>query len=186
MPSLRGIRQWPAAIPNVLWTPLTAVGLVLVVGTFGVIADQPWLYPSLGPSALVIAEFPGHQAARFRDVVLGHLIGLGAGLAAVWLVGADATAVITQEVSAERVVAAALAMAGTIIGLMVLRVSQTPAASTTLVVALGGLRPTLHDVIAVVVGVLILGACGEFVRRVRLNATQGSRDDTASMSSKDG
>ena len=110
MPSLRGIRQWPARIPDALWTPLTAVGLVVVVGVCGVIADQPWLYPSLGPSALVTAEYPNQQAARFRDVVLGHLIGLFAGIAAVWLAGADTTALITREVSAERVLAAALAM----------------------------------------------------------------------------
>src|SRR5687767_11323003 len=124
MPSLRRIREWPARMPDALWTPLTAVGLVLVVGTLGVVADQPWLYPSFGPSALVTAEYPNQQAARFRDVVLGHLIGLFAGIAAVWLVGADSTAAITREVSAERVAAAGLAMAGTIIGLTVLRVSQ--------------------------------------------------------------
>jgi hypothetical protein len=179
MLSLRGIRQWPARIPDVLWKPLTAVGLVVVVGVCGVIADQPWLYPSLGPSALVTAEYPNQQAARFRDVVLGHLIGLGAGIVAVWLAGADTTAVMTREVSAERVLAAALAMAGTIIGLQLLHVSQAPAASTTLVVALGGLRPTLHDVIAVIIGVLILGAAGEVVRRIRLNATHGNADGTS-------
>jgi hypothetical protein len=83
MPSLRGVRQSAARIPDAVWTPLTAVGLVLVVGTLGVFADQPWLYPSLGSSALVIAEYPNQQAARFREVVLGHLIGLGAGVAAV-------------------------------------------------------------------------------------------------------
>jgi hypothetical protein len=83
MATLRRIRRWPARMPDALWTLLTSVGLVLEVGTLGVIANQPWLYPSLGSSALVMAEHPNQQAARFRDVVLGHLIGLGAGLAAV-------------------------------------------------------------------------------------------------------
>jgi hypothetical protein len=173
MPPTPPSRPWPARVPTVLWAPLTAAGLVIEVGVLGIIANQPWLYPSLGPSALVQAEFPSQQAARFRDVVLGHAIGLGAGLLAVWLVGADASTPVTAgALSAERVLAAALAIAGTILGLVVLRVSQPPAASTTLVVALGGLRPTLHDVVAVLVGALLLGASGEVVRRVRLRGTQ--------------
>jgi hypothetical protein len=83
-------------------------------------------------------------------------------------------------------VAAALAMTGTIVGLLVLRVSQPPAASNTLVIALGAIRPTLHDVTAMIVGVLILAASGELIRRIRLSATQQNHDGTAMTHPADG
>src|SRR5581483_7939824 len=43
------------------WAPLTASALMLVVGAVGLAADQPWLYPSLGPTAFMQAEYPGHR-----------------------------------------------------------------------------------------------------------------------------
>jgi hypothetical protein len=160
-------------VPTVLWAPLTAAGRVLEVGLLGVLTDQSWLYPSLGPTALMQAEFPEQKSAHFFDIVVGHLVGLGAGLLAIWPAGAEAaTSVIaTGHLSVDRLWAAALAIAGTIVGLPAFRISQPPAASTTLLVALGGVRLTLHDVTAVVIGVLILGSSGEVVRRLRLRTT---------------
>jgi hypothetical protein len=73
-------RRRRVRVPTVLWAPLTAAGLVLEVGLLGVLTDQPWLYPSLGPTALMQAEFPEQKSARFFDIVVGHLVGLGAGL----------------------------------------------------------------------------------------------------------
>ena len=69
-------------------------------------------------------------------------------------------------------------MTGTVIGLLALHVSQPPAASNTLVIALGALRPTLHDIVAMIVGVLILATCGEFLRRLRLSTPQAIDDST--------
>ena len=41
------------------WGVLMAGGLMLLAGAVGVLAGQPWLFPSLGPTAFLQAETPG-------------------------------------------------------------------------------------------------------------------------------
>ncbi len=152
------------------WAPLTASALMLVVGAVGLAADQPWLYPSLGPTAFMQAEYPGHRTSHLYNTIAGHFIGLGAGVLAVKALGAgDASSVIaTHHLTAIRVWAAVIAEAATILGMLLLHASHPPANSTTLMFALGAFRPVPHDILAVVAGVLILAVIGEGIRHLRL------------------
>ncbi|HEY0780661.1 MAG TPA: hypothetical protein VGD56_22075 [Gemmatirosa sp.] len=50
------------------------------------------------------------------------------------------------------------------------RSSHPPAAATTLLVSLGGFRPTLHDASAVCAGVVIVTLAGEALRFVHARA----------------
>ncbi|HEX7102297.1 MAG TPA: hypothetical protein VF201_06600, partial [Nitrolancea sp.] len=61
---------------------------MLVVGTVAYATSQPFLYPSLGPTAFLQAEFPFHRSSQFRDTTFGHLIGIVAGLVAVFILDA--------------------------------------------------------------------------------------------------
>ena len=133
-----------ASIPDLLWAPAVAAGLVVLVGRMGVLLGQPLLVPSLGPSAALIALLPSHPTARAWNTVTGHLIGLLAGFAAVALAGAaSAPSVLSGgELTWSRVGAATLAMALTLAGCALARAGHPPAAATTLLVALGGDR---HD-----------------------------------------
>jgi hypothetical protein len=162
--------RWPASVPDKVWAPLGAGGLILIVGLIGLLAGQPWLFPSLGPTAFLQVETPEQRTARFYNVVVGHLLGLGAGLLAVTLLGAgDAPAVLlTKELIPVRVWAAVLAVVLNMLGGLLLRASHPPAAATTLLVALGGFKPTVHDTLTVIIGVLIVAIIGEGLRRVRL------------------
>jgi hypothetical protein len=147
-----------------------AVGsLLLAVGLIGLAAGQPWLFPSLGPTAFLQAEKPGEPSARFYNTVVGHLVGLGAGLAAVWLLGASTApgVLAAQELAPARVWAAVLSAVLTMIGLSLLRASHPPAAATMLLVALGGFEPTWKSAGTIVAGVLILAILGEGVRFLR-------------------
>jgi CBS-domain-containing membrane protein len=60
---------------------------------------------------------------------------------------------------------------------LIMRASHPPAAATTLLVALGSCRPTVRDTVALVVGVLLLAAVGEALRRLRLRS--GPPDPTS-------
>ncbi len=165
-----GKRRWPPEVPDWIWAPLTAGGLMLIVGILGVLFDQPWLFPSLGPTAFLQAEVPDHRMARFRNTVLGHLIGLSMGYLAVFLLHAEQapSALSTAHLDPVRIAASALAVALTILVGILLRASHPPASATTLLVALGGFRPTRSDALIVIAGVLIVATIGEFLRRVRL------------------
>lgn len=177
-PKLRGAipaRKRPAALPDAAWAPLAGAGLVLLVGAASLLVGQPWLVPSLGPSAYLVGEEAAHPSARFYNVVAGHVVGLGAGFAAVWLLGAGAAPGLLQgTLPALRVGAAAIAMLLTMLALLPLRASHPPAAATTLLVALG-LVSTAPQALHVVAGALVLGAAGEALRAARMGKLRTSR-----------
>jgi hypothetical protein len=158
-----------SSIPDWIWAPAVAALTLLVVGALGVIAGRPWLGPSLGPSAVLVAVSPAHPTARGYNVLVGHLGGLLAGFAAVLVVGAvnEPVVLATGILTWPRVAAAVIAIALTVIVGMVVRASHPPAAATTLLVALGTVA-TLDTALAVLAGVALVAVLGELIRRVRL------------------
>ena len=159
----------PSGLPEAIWGPLSVTISILTVGLIGFFAGQPWLIPSLGPTAYLQAENPEHPTTRFYNTIVGHLVGLAAGFAAVALLNAwNEPAVLTdKKLVLVRVLAATIAMVGTIAIAPLLRASHPPAAATTLLVALGSLK-TLNDAVNVMIGVVIIAIIGELLRRVRL------------------
>jgi len=157
-------------VPDLIWAPLAVGSLLLAVGLIGLAAGQPWIFPSLGPTAFLQAESPGQKSARAYNTIVGHLVGLASGLAAVWLLGAsDAPGVLaTGTLVPIRVGAAAVSAVLTMIGLGLLKASHPPAAATMLLVALGGFKPGWHTVMTVMAGVVLLAVLGEGVRALRL------------------
>ena len=162
-------RKSSVTLPDLIWGPLAVGSLLLVVGLMGMAAGQPWLFPSLGPSAFLLAESPNQTSSRFSNTVVGHLVGLCAGMAAVFLLGASTapSVLATGELASVRVWAAVLSTVLTMPALSVLKASHPPAAATMLLVALGGIKPTWHGAGSVVAGVLILAILGEGVRYLR-------------------
>src|SRR4051794_9215799 len=57
---------------------VAAVALALA-GLVGILLRQPWLFPSLGPTIMVIVETPGERAAHPRNVLVGHIVAVAAG-----------------------------------------------------------------------------------------------------------
>ncbi len=162
-------RQGIRALQQEIWAPITAGLLMLLVGLIGLATAQPLLFPSLGPTAFLQTEAPDQPASRFYNVTIGHAVGLISGYAAVFLFRADATPALfaAHQLVAPRVWASVLAIVLTMFGSALLKASHPPAAATTLLIALGGFRPTVHDVFTIVVGVLIVAVAGEGLRRLR-------------------
>lgn len=163
----RGVRT----VPQMLWAPLAAGALLLLVGVLGLAAGQPLLFPSLGPTAFLQVETPDQPGARFRNVVVGHGVGIAAGLAAVLVLHAASAPGLfaAHELVPVRMWASIIAIMLTLLGGLLLHASHPPAAATTLLISLGGFRPTVHDVVVIVVGVLVIAVAGEGLRRLRVN-----------------
>ncbi len=142
--------------------------LILIVGLTALAAGQPWLFPSLGPTAYLLAKYPDLSSSRIYNCIVGHLVGLAGGFAAVAIFNAwQAPLVPLDHVTTTRIWAATLAVALTVLGNSLLKSGHPPAAATTLLVALGTFE-TAKDALIVVVGVLILVAAGEGFRRLKL------------------
>ena len=115
-----------------------SIGLMAAVA---LVSHQPFVFPSLGPTAFLFFYTPLAPSASPRNALIGHLIGAVAGwasLAAFHLLAAPPA--MMAGVTAARIGAAALSL-GLTSGLMVLfRAPHPPAGATTLIVSLGLLR----------------------------------------------
>jgi hypothetical protein len=166
-----------ASIPDPVWGSLAAAALLLVVGLLGVFAGLPWLVPSIGPSAVLIAVTPNHPTARPWNTVVGHAGGMISGFAAVALLSAASAPTVLGDhrLVAVRVVAAVIAIALTVGGGVLLRATHPPAAATTLLVALGSIA-TLEQALVVMAGVALTAGVGELLREIRRKGpTPGER-----------
>ena len=137
-----------------------AAALMLVVGATAYLAGQPWLFPSLGPTAYLLAAYPSLPSARPYNCVVGHLVGLASGFTAVAVFDAwQAPLVPLYDVTPARLGAAALAVGLTVLINHLLRSGHPPAAATTLLVALGTFH-TAWQAALVVIGVVLLVGFG--------------------------
>jgi hypothetical protein len=163
-----------AALPEQVWSPLMSALLTLIVGALSVIFGRVWLFPSLGPSIYLQTEKPADPSSRFYNTVLGHLLGLAAGFAGVFLLNAynDPVPLVDHTITWGRVGAAVVGLGLTLLLTLLLKAEHPPAGATTLLTALGSIK-TVQDVINLVIGVLIVAAIGEVIRRMRTgNLTQ--------------
>lgn len=144
--------------------------LILVVGVIGLIAGQPWLLPSLGPTAYLQVEYPGLPSARIYNIIVGHYVGIVAGLIGIAIFGLWSTPSVlsSHHLLPAWVGAATVTIFLTIIINMFLRASHPPAAATTLLVSLGAFT-TQTQILSLIIGVLILAIIGDIFRRIRLS-----------------
>jgi CBS-domain-containing membrane protein len=158
-----------AALPRIAWVPI-ASGIALgVPGVIGLLTHQPFIFPSLGPTAMMMTNHPELPSAQPYNAVVGHMLGLGAGYLCVFMLGLSSAPSIfaVHAVSAPRVAAAVLAMALASALELLLRAQHPPGAATTLLAALGSLRLTWHDTFAVLVGSVAVVATAELLKRLR-------------------
>lgn len=162
----------PAGVPGLLWQPLVSGLLVLIVGLISVAAGQAWLFPALGPTAYLQAHSPALPASRWYNTLVGHVIGLLCGIAAVALFHAsnDPAVLTTHQLTLGRVGASAVALALTMMFTVLLKADHPPAAATTLLVSLGSFN-SMKEYQAVVIGALILAILGEGARQLRLKGS---------------
>src|SRR5215470_10501823 len=154
---------------DLVWATLGEGGLVLALATIGWATNQPLIFASLGPTAYELVEQPRMPSARPYNVIVGHLIGVGAGFLALYMFNAWAApnVLATGVVSPHRLWATAISAALTTIVCLALKAGQPAALATTLLISLGAMQ-TRRDAIAIIVGVLLVTAMGEPVRRLRL------------------
>lgn len=148
-----------------------SVGIVVaLVGVFGTIAGYPWLLASLGPTVALQANMPHTQVSRPWNVVVGHLLALGSGFAAVYATGAVHAPLFSASHSLSLLRVAAAAMAVTLaIGLeFICSAKHAAGAATALLIALGFIPPDAKGAAIVVCGVALVAVLGEGVRRIQL------------------
>lgn len=149
-----------------LRTALWSFAAMLLVGAIAMFIRRPYIFPSLGPTAIMLFGHPEARTSAPRYVLAGHAIGAASGYVALWsthLVGVPFSA----EVTLHRVLASAIALGLTALLMFAFRCEHAPAGATTLIVALGVL-PRVEDFLWLMLGVLTLVVLAETADRLHI------------------
>ena len=119
----------------------TFVNGCLSIGLIGLLAyvtDNPFLFPSLGPTAFLLFYKPLAAASSPRNTLIGHIIGIVVGWLCFQLFEQQTNVVTHGAAVSWNVIGAASLSIGFTFGLMVLfNVAHPPAGATTLFISLG-------------------------------------------------
>ena len=155
---------------RVLDQTLHASALLAVTGLLAVASGEPFVFPSLGPSAYVLATADGDGSTTARRVLGGHVVGVAAGLLAYHTL-APGLAITTDRVplavAQTRLVASGvLAVGATTAGMAATETRHAPACATTLIVALGLLSSLPEAAVILLAVVVLFGTDAVVVRAV--------------------
>ncbi len=149
-----------------------AVGTFMALAMLAAVAlatRQPFVFPSLGPTAFMLFYSPGRRDTGARVTIVGHTIGIACGYAGLVLTGLTAQEPNMLAIDNARLLACSIALASTGAFMILFRAVHPPAGATTLIIALGLLSAPLHLAImlAAVCGlVLIAGGWNRVARRL--------------------
>jgi CBS-domain-containing membrane protein len=125
------------------------------------LTGEPFLFPSLGPTAFVLSLSPERRSGTAWTVLGGHFWGTAAGLLSYHLLAAGTTLADlgASDPTAGLLLASSAALSTALTSALMLytRAVHPPACATTLIVSLG-LLPTLRDGGVILLAVTILYA----------------------------
>jgi len=160
VPGAYGLKRWLYARlgdrGNAIYTVLGSFVAIALSGAAAWAFDEPLLFPSLGATAFLFFETPMAEIASPRNALVGHGVAILAAVGALAVFGLiDAPSAYEVGVVPARIGTVALAVALTGGALRLLRSAHPPAGATTIIVA-SGLLDEPHQLLAVLVGVMIL------------------------------
>ncbi|WP_458188340.1 HPP family protein [Haladaptatus sp. NG-WS-4] len=134
--------------------------LLVLLGALAWASGLPFLFPSLGPSAFLLASKVSERVSQPRRVIGGHVIGVVVGLVLYHFVAPGLS--LTNPAPPFSMAALRLSLSGilsvglTTAGMVVTDLRHPPACATTLIVSLGLLpKPTEGVVVIVAITLLV-------------------------------
>ena len=133
---------------------------IAILSLFAHLSDTALIFPSLGPTAILFFLTPRAVAAKPRNALWGHGIGIICGYFALLVTGLTTTpSVLDGGVTLPRIIAASIALALTGAIMVITRTSHPPAGATTLIIALGFITsPFSLFIIEIAVALLVVQA----------------------------
>jgi CBS-domain-containing membrane protein len=133
---------------------------IALLAAVAMLSHTPFVFPSLGPTAILLFMTPLSPTASPRNTLYGHAIGILCGYASLWITGLQtAPPALAAGVDQRRIIAAALSLALTSGLLVLLKSAHPPAGATTLIISLGIVTNVFYLlVIEIAVAILVLQA----------------------------
>lgn len=138
---------------------------VAAAGVLAWVTGQPWVFPSLAPTILLVYETPMRAQASPRHTVVGHVTGVGVGYACLVAFGLrHVPAATVSGFTPPRIGAVTLAVAATTFVLHALRCAHPPAGASAIIVSLGILRTPTQLGVMIAAVVLVTALAWSFNR----------------------
>jgi len=154
------LQRFPERLVRSIYVFVNSFITIAVLALLALVTRNPFVFPSLGPTAYLLFFSPLGKTSSPRNIVFGHAIALACGYASFALTGAGAMPFgVHQGIFWPRILAAALSLSSTGALMVLLDVSHPPAGATTLIVSLGIIsKPPELVVIEVAVFLLVAQA----------------------------
>lgn len=160
------LRRFPPRLVRAIYVfvnGFVTIGLLALLAFF---TGNPFVFPSLGPTAYLLFFSPLTEASNPRNTIFGHAIGLICGFVALTFTGAGAVPFgMHPGVFWPRILSAALSLSATGAVMVLSRVNHPPAGATTLIVSLGIIARPL-ELLVIEIAVLLLVAQALLINRL--------------------
>jgi len=152
--------HFPARLVRSVYVFVNGFITIGVLALLAIVSRNPFVFPSLGPTAYLLFFGPLGSTSSPRNTIFGHAIGLVCGYGAFIATGAGALPFgVHPGIFWPRILAAALSLSATAAFMVLLDVSHPPAGATTLIVSLGIIsKPRELVIIEVAVFLLVAQA----------------------------
>jgi CBS-domain-containing membrane protein len=150
------LERYPRRVVLALFGLVNGFLSIAIMAFAALVTEEPFVFPSLGPTAFLFFYSPTTPAASPRNAIIGHAIGAAAGWAC--LVGfglQDAGPATAVGVTWERVLAAGLSLGLTSALMILAGTPHPPAGATTLIISLGVLNE-FRQVMVLMLAVVLL------------------------------
>lgn len=160
------LQHFPPRLVRAMYVFVNGFVTIGLLAVLAFLTKNPFVFPSLGPTAYLLFFSPLADASTPRNTIWGHAIGLACGYAAFVLTGAGLVPFGTHPgIFWPRILAAALSLSATGAIMVLSRVNHPPAGATTLIVSLGIIAKP-HELIIIEIAVILLAAQALLINRL--------------------
>lgn len=160
------LRHFPQRLVRAIYVFINGFVTIGLLALLAFITGNPFVFPSLGPTAYLLFFSPLADASSPRNTILGHAIGLVCGYLAFVFTGAGTVPFgIHPGIFWPRILAAALSLSATGAVMVLSRVNHPPAGATTLIVSLGIIAKP-RELVIIEIAVLLLATQALLINRL--------------------
>jgi CBS domain-containing membrane protein len=160
------LHHFPPRLVQSVYVFINGFITIGVLALLALVSHNPFVFPSLGPTAYLLFVSPLAKTCSPRNTILGHAIGLVCGYGAFVAIGTGALPFgVHPGIFWPRILAAALSLSATGAFMVLLDVSHPPAGATTLIVSLGIISKP-RELVIIEVAVFLLVAQALVINRL--------------------
>lgn len=158
--------HFPPRLVRTVYVFINGFVTIGLLALLALVSGNPFVFPSLGPTAYLLFFSPLARASSPRNTIFGHAVGILCGYGAYVVAGSSAPPFgVHPGIFWPRILAAALSLSVTGALMVLLGVSHPPAGATTLIISLGIISKP-RELVIIEVAVFLLVAQAFLINRL--------------------